>query len=75
VALTLCDGRGREASVGGDLVRLAEQLRESEAARRSLERRVRDAPRGRRNFTLALTAWCARAPPASSQMCSMHLFR
>ena len=49
----------REASAGGDLVRLAEQLRESEQARRSLERKVRDAPKGRRNFTLALTAWCA----------------
>ena len=48
--------------MGGDLVRLAEQLRESEAARRSLERKVRDGPRGRRNFTLALTAWCAPCP-------------
>ena len=47
----------REPSIGGDLVRLAEQLRESEEARRSLQRRVRDAPKGRRHLGLALTAW------------------
>ena len=47
----------REPSTGNDLVRLAEQLRESEEARRSLQRRVRDAPKGRRHLGLALTAW------------------
>ena len=47
--------------MGGDLVRLAEQLRESEEARRSLQRRVRDAPKGRRNG-------CAMPDPLGRRM-------